>query len=125
MQHVGGTAENAQPVVAAILAKYPDAKNIVISTVNDQTMRGAIQAVGAAGNLSRENVLYVAQGCDDSGIEMLKKGEIDGDLAYFPEHYGRYTVAAITAMMQGEAVPAYMFVENEMITPDNVNDWYP
>ncbi len=125
MQHVGGTAENAQPVVAAIIAKYPDAKNIVISTVNDQTIRGAIQAVAAAGNLDRENILYVAQGCDASGIEMLKKGEIDGDLAYFPEHYGRYLIAAITAMMQEQAVPAYMFVENAMITPDNVDEWYP
>lgn len=125
MQHVGGTAESAQPVVAGILAKYPDAENAVISTVNDQTIRGAISAVQAAGTLERENTLYVSQGCDASGVEMIRNGEIDGDLAYFPEHYGWYAVPAILAMMQGKAVPPYMFVENLMITADNVDKWYP
>lgn len=125
MQHVAGTAESAQPVVAGIMAKYPDAENVVISTVNDQTIRGAISAVQAAGTLERENILYVAQGCDASGIEMIRNGEIDGDLAYFPEHYGWYAVPAILAMMQGQAVPPYMFVENVMITADNVDKWYP
>jgi len=125
MQHVGGSAENAQPVVAAILAKHPDAKIAVISCVNDETMRGAISAVQAAGNLTRANTLYVAQGCDTSGIEMLRKKEIDGDLAYFPEHYGWYCISGIVAMMQGQPVPAYMFIENVMVTPDNVAKWYP
>jgi ribose transport system substrate-binding protein len=124
-QHVASTAESAQPVVAATLAKYPNARKVVISTVNDQTIRGAISAVQAVGSLKRENVLFVAQGCDDSGIEMLRNKEIDGDLAYFPEHYGWYCVPGIVAMMQGEPVPPYMFVENVMITPDNVDKWYP
>jgi ribose transport system substrate-binding protein len=93
--------------------------------VNDQTMRGALSAIQAVGTLKRENLLFVAQGCDDSGIEMLRKGEIDGDLAYFPEHYGRYVVSAACAMIQGEAVLPYMFVENVMITPQNVGKWYP
>ncbi len=125
LQHVAGTAESAQPVISGILAKYPNAENVVISTVNDQTIRGAISAVQAAGTLNRENILYVSQGADASGIEMIRNGEIDGDLAYFPEHYGRYAVPAILAMMQGKAVPPYMFVENVMITADNVNKWYP
>jgi ribose transport system substrate-binding protein len=125
MEHVGGTAEQSQPVIASILAKHPQAKTIVISCVNDQTTRGAISAVKAVGTLKRENVLYVAQGCDDSGIEMLRNKEIDGDLAYFPEHYGWYIVPAVVAMMQGQPVPPYIFVENEMITPDNVDKWYP
>jgi ABC-type sugar transport system substrate-binding protein len=125
LQHVGSTADSAQPVVASILAKHPAAKKLVISTVNDQTIRGAISAVQAAGTLKREDIIFVALGCDDSGIEMLRNKEIDGDLAYFPEHYGRYCVSGIVAMMQKEPVPPYMFVENVMITPDNVDQHYP
>jgi len=56
---------------------------------------------------------------------MLRNKEIDGDLAYFPEHYGWYAVSAAAAMLQGQPVPPYMFVENVMITPDNVGKWYP
>jgi len=124
-EHMGGTAESAQPILASLLAKHPSAKNVVISMMNDQTLRGAISAVQATGKLKRENVLFVAQGCDDSGKEMIRNGELDGDLAYFPEHYGRYCVAAACALMQGQAVPPYMFVKNEMITKDNIDKWYP
>ena len=125
MQHVGSTAESAQPVFAAMLAKHPGVQKVVISSVNDQTIRGGISAVQAVGSLNREDIIFVAQGCDDSGIEMLRNKELDGDLAYFPEHYGWYCVSAIVAMMQGEPVPPYMFVENVMVTPDNVGKWYP
>jgi ABC-type sugar transport system substrate-binding protein len=125
MQDVASTAETAQPVISAVLAKYPDAKHIVVSCVNDQTIRGAISAVQAVGTVKRENVILVAQGLDASGVDMLRKGEIDGDLAYFPEHYGWYTVSAILAMMQKQPVPPYMFVENVMVTPETVNKWYP
>ncbi len=123
-QDVVSTAETAQPVIAAVLAKYPDAKHVVISCVNDQTTRGAISAVQAAGTLKREDVILVAQGLDASGVDMLKNREIDGDLAYFPEHYGWYTVSAALAMMQKQPVPPYMFVENVMVTPDTVGKWY-
>jgi len=125
MTDTGSSAETAQPVVSAILANHPNVKNVVIACGNDQTIRGAISAVQAVGALKRSNVLYVAQGCDASGIEMLRKGEIDGDLAYFPEHYGWYAVSAVLAMGQAQPVPPYMFIENEMITPDNVAKYYP
>jgi ABC-type sugar transport system substrate-binding protein len=125
MTDSGSSAETTQPVISAILAKHPDAKTVVISTGNDQTIRGAISAVQAVGSLKRANVLYVAQGCDTSGVEMLRNKEIDGDLAYFPEHYGWYCISSILAMMQGQPVPPWIFIENVVITPDNVNKYYP
>jgi ABC-type sugar transport system substrate-binding protein len=125
LQQLGSTAQDAQPLTAAILAKHPDAKNVVIQCLNDQTTRGALSAVQAAGTLERQNVIFVSTGVDTSGIEMLRNKEIDGDLAYFPEHYGWYAVSAAVAMIQGQPVPPYMFIENSMITPDNVGKWYP
>ena len=56
--------------------------------------------------------------------DQYSKGQLTY-LAYFPEHYGWYAVPAILAMMQGKAVPPYMFVENVMITAENVDKWYP
>ena len=125
LQQLGSTAQDAQPLVSAILAKHPNAKNVVIQCLNDQTTRGALSAVQAAGTLQRQNIIFVSTGVDTSGIEMLRNKEIDGDLAYFPEHYGWYAVSAAAAMLQGQPVPPYMFIENTMITPDNVGKWYP
>ena len=125
MEDMGNSAEPSEKMVAAVLASNPDAKNIVIACSNDPSAKGAIAAVNSIGTLERENIIYVSQGLDESGIAMLRNGEIDGDIAYFPENYGWYAVPGIVALMQGKPIPPYMYVDNGVVTIDNVDEYYP
>jgi ABC-type sugar transport system substrate-binding protein len=34
-------------------------------------------------------------------------------------------VPAVVTMLQGKAVPPWIYVENEVITKDNIDKWYP
>ncbi|HEB32960.1 MAG TPA: hypothetical protein ENI15_19115 [Spirochaetes bacterium] len=72
-----------------------------------------------------DNILMVSQGVDGLGIQLLRNGIIDGDLAYFPERYGRNLVSAALALMYGNPIPSHIYIDNEIITPDNLNKYYP
>ncbi|MES0341401.1 MAG: hypothetical protein ABUK08_03705, partial [Candidatus Humimicrobiaceae bacterium] len=63
-------------------------------------------------------------GLDDLGKKLIKEGIIDGNSAYFPEKYGEYLIPGALAYMYGVQVPAYIFIENIIITPDNINEYY-
>jgi len=65
----------------------------------------------------------MSQGLDNLGKQLVREGIIDGNSAYFPEKYREYLVAAI-AHMYGNPVPSYMFIENIIITPDNINEYF-
>lgn len=121
----GSTAEESKPAIAAVLASHPQAKKIVFSFLNDQTSTGAIAAIEAVGNLKREDLLIVSTGADESGQELLRNGKIDADYAYFPERYGEYVVPAACALILGQPNPPDIYITNEMITKDNIDQWYP
>jgi len=121
----GSTAEDSKPVVAAVLADHPNAKKIVFSFLNDQTATGGIAAIEAVGNLNRDDLLIVSTGADESGQELLRNGKIDGDYAYFPERYGEIIVPAACALILGQSIPPDIYVTNEMITKENIDEWYP
>ena len=42
----------------------------------------------------------------------------------YTERYGQYVVPAVCAMLEGEAVPPWIYVENEIITKANIDKYY-
>ena len=52
------------------------------------------------------------------------EGINDGISAYFPEKYGEYLIPGALAFIYGNPVPPYMFIENIIITPDNINEYF-
>ncbi len=121
----GSTTEASQPAFQNILSAYPAAKNIIIACANDQTLAGTHAALEMAKRWEPDNILMVSQGVDGLGIQLLRNGIIDGDLAYFPERYGRNLVSAALALMYGNPIPSHIYIDNEIITPDNLNKYYP
>jgi ribose transport system substrate-binding protein len=121
----GSTTEASQPAFQDILSAYPAARNIIIACPTDQTLAGSHAALEMSNRWDPDNILMVSQGVDGLGIQLLKNGVIDGDLAYFPERYGRYLVAAALALMYGNPIPSHIYIENEIITPDNLDQYYP
>jgi ribose transport system substrate-binding protein len=120
-----GQAEQAKAGMDDVLAAHPDAVKIAMTSVNEQTMGGLIAAVQGAGRWDPDNKIVVTFGVDDLGKSQIRDGLSDGGVAYFPEHYGEYVVPAVAALLQGQAVPAYIYTENEVVTAKNIDKWYP
>jgi ribose transport system substrate-binding protein len=120
----GSTTDEAQAAAADILAAYPDAENIVAFCLNDQTAAGVQAAADIAGRWDADNWLICSQGLDDLGKELIADNIVDGDSAYFPEKYGEYLIPGALAYMYGNPVPPYMFVDNVIITPENISEYY-
>ena len=64
-------------------------------------------------------------GCDEIGQVQIRQGLTDAAVAFFPDRYGEYVVPAVCAILTGHPVPPYIFVENEVITKENIDRWYP
>ena len=67
----------------------------------------------------------MATGVDELGIQLIRDGIVDGDVAYFPETYGQYLIPGALAQIYGNAVPSHMYIENAVITMDNIDEYYP
>ena len=88
-------------------------------------MAGLIASLQNTGRWNQDNCIVITLGGDELGQSQIRDGLSDGGVAFFPEKYGEYIVPAICAMMQGEPVPPYIFVENVIITKENIDEYYP
>jgi ribose transport system substrate-binding protein len=120
-----GQSEQAKAAMDDVLAAHPNAKRIALTSINEQTMAGAIAALQSAGRWDADDIIIITLGVDDLGKSQIRDGLSDAGIAFFPERYGEYVVPAVCAMLEGEAVPPWIYVENEVITQDNINQWYP
>jgi len=120
----GSTMDEAEAAMADILVTYPADNNIIVFCLNDQVAAGVQSAAIIADRWDPDKWMVMSQGLDELGKELIIEGIIDGDSAYFPEKYGEYLIPGALAYMYGNPVPAYMFMENIIITPDNVNEYF-
>lgn len=120
-----GEAEEAAAAMTDVLASIPDAEHCVLTSINEETMQGCISAIQTAGRWDPDKWIIVTQGVDDLGKEQIREGLTDGGIAYFPERYGEYLVPAACAYIKGEPVPAFLYVENVVITKENIDEYYP
>ncbi len=120
-----GQSEEAKAAMDDVLAAHPKAKKIVVTSINEQTMAGAIASIQTAGRWDAGDIIIVTQGVDDLGKSQIRDGSSDGGIAYFPEHYGEYVIPAVVTILEGKAVPPWIYIENVVITMDNIDEWYP
>ncbi len=123
----GGTGQSAQAKAAMddVLAAHPDAKNIAVTSINEETMAGIIASLQGAGRWDPAHVVVITLGMDDLGKSQIRDGLSDGGIAFFPEHYGEYIIPAVAAVLKGQPIPPYLYVENTFINKDNIDKWYP
>jgi ribose transport system substrate-binding protein len=120
-----GQSEQAKAGMDDVLAAHPNAKKIAVTSINEQTMAGIIAAIQGAGRWDPDDIIVVTLGMDELGQSQIREGLSDGGIAFFPERYGRYVVPAVCAILDGQAVPPWIYVENEIITKDNIDQYYP
>lgn len=120
-----GQSEEAKAGMDDVLAAHPNAKKIAVTSINEQTMAGIIAALQGAGRWDADDVIVITLGVDELGQSQIREGLSDGGIAFFPERYGRYIIPAVCAILDGHAVPPWIYVENEVITKDNIDQYYP
>jgi ribose transport system substrate-binding protein len=48
-----------------------------------------------------------------------------GSVAFFPEKYGDGLLILALEILSGRSVPPAVFIKHQLITPDNVDHYYP
>lgn len=120
-----GQSDQAKTAMDDILSAHPKAKRIAFTGLNDQMAAGGIASLQGAGRWDQDQIILVTLGVDELGQTLIRSSQADAGIAFLPEQYGRYSVPAAVAMMYGEPVPENIFIENKVITLDNINEYYP
>jgi ribose transport system substrate-binding protein len=113
----------ARQNVSNYLASVPNAKVVVVVSINDDGILGALAAARAVGRTSQ---LYVSgQGADPSAWKDIKcNPNWVADTAYFPERYGTLLIPAIKNLIAGKSVPANIFTHHQLINASNIDQTY-
>jgi ribose transport system substrate-binding protein len=100
-------------------------RRILIGAINDASALGALRAFQEAGRM--ESCVIMGQNASPEGrFELREPGtRLIGSVAYFPERYGEDLVRVAIDVLNRRPVPPAVFVKHQLITPENVNHYYP
>jgi ribose transport system substrate-binding protein len=104
-----------------ILAKIPEGAKLLAGGINDETTLAMVQAIQTSGR----GADYAAVGQGASVLDAVCKGQLNGSIGYFPDKYGDYLVPAVIALIQGQKVPDFVELPTELLTKDNIGEFYP
>jgi len=124
LENGGGTTSKTETLVADVLPKIPTGDHILVTSINTQTALGALRALSVAGRTAQAAI--VSQGLTPIGIGEIKTdAHWVGDVAYFPELYGKEVFKLIADIQSGKHVTPYVYVPAVWITKSNINKYYP
>jgi ribose transport system substrate-binding protein len=119
----GQTIDGGREKFADVLTALTGAQRIAVVSLNDDMLLGAFAAASAVGR--EDQVFGVAQGADPSSWDQIQNNpNWIGDTAYFPERYGTIAIPAIIGLINGQEVPANLFVPHEFINAENFAEYY-
>ena len=97
----------------------------LVGAVNDSTAMAALQAFREAG-IEAECAIAGQDGSALARDEMRRPStRLVCSVAYFPETYGARLIQLALEILNHKAVQPAIFVQHELITPENVNKIYP
>jgi ribose transport system substrate-binding protein len=113
----------ARTKFADALTSLPGQSHIIVVSINDDGIEGALAAAKTAG---RVNDLYVSgQGSDPSAWCLIKNNkQWIADSAYFPEKYGMIGIPYLIKLVKGQTVQKELYVPHVIITGANITKYY-
>jgi ribose transport system substrate-binding protein len=101
------------------------ARHVLVGAANDPSALGAVRAFQEAGRAS--TCAIVGQNAEpDARVELREpRSPLVGSVGYFPEKYGNGLLRLALDILAGRPVPPAVFVRHQLITPDNVDHFYP
>jgi ribose transport system substrate-binding protein len=101
------------------------AKRILVGAANDPSALGALRAFQEAGRASE--CAIVGQNAEPEARAELRSPHtrLIASVAYFPEKYGDGLLRLALDILGKKAVPPAVFTSHQIITPENVDHFYP
>ncbi len=101
------------------------ARHVLVGAANDPSALGAVRAFQEAGRAS--TCAIVGQNAEpDARVELREsRSPLVGSVGYFPEKYGDGLLKLALDILAGRPVPPAVFVRHQLITPENVDHFYP
>lgn len=106
---------------ANALGLIPEGSKLLVGGINDETTLAMVQAVKTSGR----DYEYFAIGQGASVLDAICSGQMNGSVGYFPENYAEYAIPAIVGILQGQDVPDFVELPTELLTSDNLGEFYP
>jgi ribose transport system substrate-binding protein len=102
-----------------------NAKRILVGAANDPSALGALRALEEAGRAS--DCAVVGQNAEPEARAELRapRTRLIGSVAYFPEKYGDGLIRLAFDILARKPVPPAMFMKHQLVTPANVDHFYP
>ncbi len=119
----GGQADTAQRQMTDTLTALPGAERIITVGINEDVITGALAAARAQ---NRTDNLYLGvQNFDPGNCQIWTAPNFIATAAYFPERYAQLIIPNIIRAVNGEEIPEQILVPHEVITKDNMLEFYP
>jgi ribose transport system substrate-binding protein len=100
-------------------------RRALIGAVNDTTALATLQAFREAG-LEKECAIASQDASFPAREEMRRPStRLVCSVAYFPETYGARLIQLALEILNHKPVPPAIFIQHELVTPDNVDKIYP
>ncbi len=101
------------------------AKRVLVGAANDPSALGALRAFQEAGRAN--DCVIVGQNAElEARVELrVPNTRFVASVAYFPEKYGDGLLRLALEILARKAVPPAVFTNHQIITPDNVDHFYP
>ena len=101
------------------------AQRILVGTANDPAALGAARAFQEAGRA--DTCAIVGQNAEPDARAELRQPRtpLIASVGYFPERYGDGLVKLAVDLLSRKPVPPAVFVHHHVITPENVDHFYP
>lgn len=122
---VGNQSESRiDAATTKLLEETKGAKRIAFSSVTERCARRVIKSLLAKDQWDPEKFVVVTQGCDPESRGYIRSGYFDASVAFFPERYGELILPVVCALIDGEPVPPYVFMQSRLIDRSNIDQFY-
>jgi ribose transport system substrate-binding protein len=113
-----GLREKSYKVMLDFLNRHPKDKHILVAAANDTSAMGAIEAVRELGR--EKHVVVVGQDCVEEMLREMERPNSPaiGSISHEVQVYGPKLIDLGLALLRGETVPPYNYVEHRVVTPD-------
>ena len=97
----------------------------LVAAINDPSAVGAVRAFEEASRL-RSCAVIGHNASLEARVEMRRGGSsLIGSVGFFPEKYGDAVMALALDILLRRPTPPAVFVKHQLVTPENVNHFYP
>jgi len=121
--HGGGLGSSLE--ITRKYLRQSKAQQIAVGAISDTIGLGALRALEEGGR-TRDYAVMSQSGSLEARAELRRPGtRLIGSVGYFPEKYGEGIISLAIKLLSGQAAPPAVLTKHSVITPENVDHFYP